>query len=54
MGVNIKMAKKKQIFDKAKSEQKSLFHTPTAKPTVWHKDKSKYNRTKKYKVSYAD
>jgi len=48
------MAKKKQIYNKELSEQKSVFHTPTAKPTVWHKDKSKYNRTKKYKVNYAN
>lgn len=48
------MAKKKQIFDKQKSDQKSVFRTPTAKPTVWHKDKSKYTRTKKHKVSHED
>ena len=43
------MAKKKIILDKEKSEKKKVFHTPTAPPTKWHKDKSKYSRKKKHK-----
>jgi hypothetical protein len=47
-----KMAKK-IIYNKKLSDQKKVFHTPTSKPTTWMNDKSKYNRTKKYKVNYA-
>ena len=48
------MAKKKIIIDKKKSEEKKVFHTPTAPATKWHKDKSKYSRRKKHKKDYID
>lgn len=48
------MAKKKTILNKEVSDQKKIFRTPTPPPTKWHKDKSKYTRTKKHKVNYAD
>lgn len=48
------MAKKKTIYNKEVSDQKKIFRTPTAPPTKWFLDKTKYSRTKKYKVSYAD
>lgn len=46
------MAKKKIIYDKEKSDQKSVFRTPTAPATKWHKDKSKYSRKPKHKKEY--
>ena len=48
------MAKKKIILDKDKSEKKKVFRTPTARPTEWHKDKSKYSRKKKHKKDYSN
>ncbi len=46
--------KKKIIVNKELAESQKLpFAIPTAKPTKWHKDKSKYDR-KKEKVIPAD
>jgi hypothetical protein len=46
------MAKKKTIIDKEKSDQKKVFRTPTAKPTVWHDNKKAYKRKPKYPKGY--
>lgn len=40
---------KKIIYDKKISDTKSIFRIPVAKPTNWHKDKSKYSRKVKHK-----
>ena len=38
--------KKKQVFNKKLSDQKKIFRTPISKPTIWFKDKYKYDRKK--------
>jgi len=45
---------KKIVIDEKKSEQKKVFHTPTAPATKWHKDKSRYNRRRKHKKGYDE
>ena len=45
--------KQKKIYNKERSEQKKVFRTHTAPATKWHKDKSKYTRTQKYKARYV-
>jgi len=37
-----------------KKFKKYSVRIPTAKPTIWHKDKKKYNRKKKYGVKYEN
>jgi len=46
--------KKKRIKnpDHAAMKQKKVSRIPTAKPTEFHKDKSKYSRKEKYKRDY--
>lgn len=46
--------KAKIILDKKKSEQKSVFRIPNARPTEVHPDKNKYNRREKHKRSLEE
>jgi hypothetical protein len=47
--------KKKQIFDEEKHEDvKRHGRIISAKPTEWHKDKTKYNRTEKHKKDLSE
>lgn len=48
-GKDIKMAKKKIIFDEEKARQKKALRIPMPKIGLNFKDKSKYTRKKKHK-----
>lgn len=50
-GKDIKMAKKKIIFDEEKARQKKALRIPMPKIGLNFKDKSKYTRKKKHKIS---
>lgn len=48
------MSKKKEVFDKDKSDQKKAIRIPTSKKGFDFKDKKKYTRKKKHKKGFIE